>query len=197
MLLLLTIALTACAEKDLPENAIYAVLNHPEIKRPSDLQSFTIDGVALSYSLRTIGAGEEQSLRLEVLDLRFGQPGEHAPYRVICSSARISVSFEDNWVRPRYYNPRSGLEGCDEEAMLDGKSKGVSIQFYGSNKSGDKLLDRFTVATPVVVLGPKPPLVTNDAYGNRVVGSRVPPTGKQYYIDFARPGYDPFPGGFH
>jgi hypothetical protein len=138
-----------------------------------------------------------QSIRLDVVDQRFGQPGEQAAFRVMCSTARF-LKQEDYAIAPRPDGPESVLESCHEEALLNGKSSGISIRFHAMSDVGSKgryaFDDDYLVVLPVIARGPASPLVGTDANGDRV---KVAPSfaAKQLRVRFTRPGYDP--SGFH
>jgi hypothetical protein len=198
LLTLAAIALTGCGEMPSGDASTYQAENHPDITRAPDLKSFTVDDGALRYSLHTEGAGKAQSIRLDVVDQRFGLPGEHAALRVLCASARFLK--QDDWaIAPRFDGPESGLESCHEEAVLDGERSGISIHFYAvadvsSEKRKPRFDDYYSILLPAVEHGPAPPLVMTDANGNRVKVAPASPA-KQLRVRFTRPGYDP--GGYH
>jgi hypothetical protein len=199
LLVLILATLMGCTEKETGDISTYEAENHPGINRAPDLKSFTINDVALSYSLHIEGKENEKSLRLDLVDLRFGQPGEHTPFYVICSSAQF-LKQNDYAIPPTPAGPELSLAHCHQEALLDGKSRGVSIRFYGaadfvSAKRGYKLENLYVVVLPAIERSSTLPHIVNDANGDRVKVSPRPSTAKQLRVAFTRPGYDP--GGYH
>jgi hypothetical protein len=177
-LTLLSIALSGCAAKSSADDSIYNVEIHPEISRAADLKSFSTDSVALSYSLHTETEGDMRSIRLDIVDPRFEQAGEHIKYRVICTTARFMA--QDDYAIPS-------------------KPAGTRVKPANSPRlsagNSHKFEDRYVVILPGVELGEAPPTFDTDASGNRIKTSATNGQFKQRCVVFVRPGYSL--GGYH